>query len=45
MKILYISQEITPFLPESEMSKINRELPQKISELGHEIRASKERVW
>jgi len=38
MKILYISQEITPFLPESEMSKINRELPQKIAELGHEIR-------
>ncbi|MFT4660184.1 MAG: starch synthase [Patiriisocius sp.] len=38
MKILYISQEITPFLPESEMSKVNRELPQKISELGHEIR-------
>ena len=38
MKILYISQEITPFLPESRMSKINRHLPQKISELGHEIR-------
>jgi len=38
MKVLYISQEITPFLPESEMSKVNRELPQKIAELGHEIR-------
>ncbi len=38
MKILYISQEITPFLPESEMSTINRMLPQKIAELGHEIR-------
>lgn len=38
MKVLYISQEIAPFLPESEMSKINRELPQKIAELGHEIR-------
>jgi starch synthase len=37
-KILFISQEITPYLPESEMSKIGRYLPQGIQEKGREIR-------
>jgi len=37
-KVLFISQEITPYLPESEMSKIGRYLPQGIQERGKEIR-------
>ena len=37
-KILFISQEITPYLPETEMSKIGRYLPQGIQEKGREIR-------
>ena len=37
-KVLFISQEITPYLPESEMSKIGRFLPQGIQEKGREIR-------
>ena len=38
-KILFISQEITPYLPENEMSHIGRYLPQGIQERGKEIRA------
>ena len=37
-KVLFIFQEITPYLPESEMSKIGRYLPQGIQEKGKEIR-------
>ena len=37
-RILYISQEITPYLPESEMSEISRFLPQGVQERGREIR-------
>jgi len=37
-KVLYVSQEITPYLPESEMSVIGRNLPQAIQEKGKEIR-------
>lgn len=37
-KVLFISQEITPYLPETEMSKIGRHLPQGIQERGREIR-------
>ena len=37
-KILYVSQEITPYLPESEMSEISRYLPQGVQERGREIR-------
>ncbi len=37
-KVLFISQEITPYLPESTMSKVGRNLPQGIQELGKEIR-------
>lgn len=38
IRVLYISQEITPFLPETPMSKISRYLPQEIQEMGCEIR-------
>jgi starch synthase len=37
-KVLFIFQEITPYLPESEKSKIGRFLPQGIQERGKEIR-------
>jgi starch synthase len=37
-RILYISQEITPYLPESEIAKVGRHLPQGIQEKGREIR-------
>jgi len=37
-KVLFVSQEITPYLPESEMSKVGRYLPQGIQEKGKEIR-------
>jgi starch synthase len=38
LKVLFISQEITPYLPETEMSLIGRYLPQGIQEKGWEIR-------
>jgi starch synthase len=38
LKILYLSQEITPFLPESPISMRSRMLPQYMHEKGHEIR-------
>lgn len=38
VKVLFISQEITPYLPETEMSVIGRNLPQGIQEKGREIR-------
>lgn len=37
-KILYISQEIAPFLPKSEIANTSRKLPQVIQEAGKEIR-------
>ncbi|MCK4661968.1 MAG: glycogen/starch synthase [Bacteroidales bacterium] len=37
-KVLFIAQEITPYLPETEMSSIGRYLPQGIQEKGKEIR-------
>ncbi len=37
-KILFITQEITPYLPESEISTICRHLPQGVQERGREIR-------
>ena len=37
-KILFISQEITPYLGETKLSKIGRFLPQGIQEKGKEIR-------
>lgn len=37
-KILFINQEIMPYVPESEMSIMGSELPQKIQDSGFEIR-------
>ena len=37
-KILYITQEMVPYVSESQMATIGRELPQGIQESGHEIR-------
>ena len=37
-KVLFISQEITPYLVETKLSKISRYLPQGIQERGKEIR-------
>ena len=39
MNILFITQEITPYLPETEISTICRCLPQEMQEQGKEIRA------
>lgn len=38
LKVLYVSQEITPSLPETEISVISRYLPQGVQEQGREIR-------
>lgn len=38
-KVLYVCQEICPYLPETEMSKIGRYLPQGIQDRKKEIRA------
>ena len=37
-KVLFITQEITPYVSESEMSLVGRKLPQAIQEKGREIR-------
>jgi len=37
-KILYIAQEVTPYLPESEMANVCRFLPQALQDKGKEIR-------
>lgn len=37
-RVLFVSQEITPYLPESPMGMIGRHLPQGIQEKGREIR-------
>ena len=37
-KVLFVSQEITPYLPETEMSRISLYLPHGIQEKGKEIR-------
>lgn len=37
-KVLFISQEITPYLAETKLSEIGRYLPQGIQERGKEIR-------
>ncbi|MFH0757783.1 MAG: glycogen/starch synthase [Bacteroidota bacterium] len=37
-KVLFVSQEIAPYLPETELSQISRTLPQAIQETGKEIR-------
>ena len=37
-KILYVCQEIMPYLPESELSSLSRHLAQAMQERGNEIR-------
>ena len=37
-KVLFITQEITPYVSESEMSLVGRNLPQALQEKGREIR-------
>lgn len=38
VRVLYVSQEIFPYLPESEMANVSRNLPQAIQEKEKEIR-------
>ncbi|MBR1395308.1 MAG: glycogen/starch synthase [Prevotella sp.] len=37
-KILFINQEISPYVPDTELSLMGRALPQAMQEKGHEIR-------
>jgi starch synthase len=37
-KILFVSQEVTPYVPENFISKISRFLPQAIQDYGNEVR-------
>ena len=37
-KILFINQEISPYVPDTDMSVMGRALPQAMQEKGHEIR-------
>ena len=37
-KVLFITQEMVPFVPETPKSHMGRFLPQLIQEAGHEIR-------
>jgi starch synthase len=39
LKVLVITQEMTPYLPESKLANISRKLPQLIQEKGREMRA------
>jgi starch synthase len=39
IKVLYISQEIAGYLPETDISKISRYLPQGIQDYGKEVRS------
>jgi starch synthase len=38
LKVLFVAQEITPYLPETEIATVCRTLPQGIQEKGREIR-------
>jgi starch synthase len=38
LRVLFVSQEITPFLPETHISKIARKLPQGVQEIDKEVR-------
>ena len=37
-KVLFINQEIVPYVPDSDLSLMGKALPQAILENGHEIR-------
>lgn len=38
-KVLFISQEISPYMPDSPIATMGRDLPQKVQESGMEVRA------
>jgi starch synthase len=38
LRVLYVSQEITPFLPETALSTMARKLPQGVQEIDKEVR-------
>jgi len=38
LRVLFVSQEIMPFLPETPISKITRKLPQAVQEIDKEVR-------
>lgn len=44
-RILYVSQDVTPFSPETEASVTNRFLPQYTQEIGREIRVFMPRFY
>ena len=37
-KVLFITQEIIPYVPESPLALAGRTIPQSVQECGHEIR-------
>ena len=37
-KVLFINQEISPYVPKSELSVMGKDLPHKMQEAGYEIR-------
>ena len=37
-KILFINQEISPYVPDTNMSVLGREIPRALQERNHEIR-------
>lgn len=37
-KILFVNQEIVPYVPDSEMARMGRQLPQKMSDNGFDVR-------
>ena len=37
-KVLFISQEITPYVPTTDLSTLGRALPQGVQEKGFEVR-------
>ncbi|MCE2615622.1 MAG: glycogen/starch synthase [Phocaeicola sp.] len=37
-KVLFVTQEITPYVSDSEMARMGRNLPQAVQDDGHEIR-------
>jgi starch synthase len=37
-RILYVSSEVTPYLPENQISAMSLEAPKKMNELGNEVR-------
>ncbi|MBL1787605.1 glycogen synthase, partial [Klebsiella pneumoniae] len=38
-RVLYVSSEIFPYMPETTLSKVGRFLPQRVQENGCEIRS------